>query len=77
MSVRVVTIAIFVGIFVLATLRNIHLGVAMFAAAVGIGLWLGGVSMDDIIGGFPISLFVLWVGVTYFSPSPRQMTLSI
>ena len=66
MELQVLAIAIFVGIFVLATLRNIHLGVIMFAAAAGVGLWLGGMSMDDIIAGFPISLLVLLAGVTYF-----------
>ncbi|WP_152345904.1 SLC13 family permease [Brevibacterium sp. CFH 10365] len=66
MELQVLAIAIFVGIFVLATLRNIHLGVIMFAAAAGVGLWLGGMTMDDIIAGFPISLLVLLAGVTYF-----------
>lgn len=66
MEIQVVAIGIFIGIFVLATLRNIHLGVIMFAAAAGVGLWLGGMSMDDIVGGFPISLLVLLAGVTYF-----------
>ena len=66
MELQVLAIAIFVGIFVLATLRNVHLGVIMFAAAAGVGLWLGGMTMDDIVAGFPISLLVLLAGVTYF-----------
>lgn len=38
----------------------------MFAAAAGVGIWLAGMEMDAVIAGFPISILVLLVGVTYF-----------
>jgi di/tricarboxylate transporter len=59
-------IAIFVAVFAIATLRNIHLGVLMLPAAVAVGIWLAGMPIRDILAGFPINILVLIAGVTYF-----------
>ena len=59
-------IAIFVAVFAIATLRNIHLGVLMVPAAVAVGVWLAGMPVRDILAGFPINILVLIAGVTYF-----------
>jgi di/tricarboxylate transporter len=59
-------IAIFVAVFAIATLRNIHLGVLMVPAAVAVGVWLAGMPIRDILAGFPINILVLIAGVTYF-----------
>ena len=59
-------IAIFVAVFAIATLRNIHLGVLMLPAAVAVGVWLAGMPVRDILAGFPINILVLIAGVTYF-----------
>ena len=59
-------IAIFIGLFAVATLRNIHLGVLMFPAACAVGIWLAGMSLRDIVAGFPVNILVLLAGVTYF-----------
>ncbi|WP_411733192.1 SLC13 family permease [Paeniglutamicibacter sp.] len=66
MSSQIIALLIFVGIFALATLRKVHLGVIMFAAAAGVGIWLADLEMKQVIGGFPVSILVLLVGVTYF-----------
>ena len=66
MTLPVTAIAIFIATFALATLRNVHLGVAMFAAACGVGVWMAGMSLGDVVGGFPVSIMVLLAGVTYF-----------
>jgi di/tricarboxylate transporter len=58
-------IAIFVGVFAIATLRNIHLGVLMLPAACAVGVWLAGMSLRDILAGFPVGILVLIAGVTY------------
>lgn len=63
---QVLALSIFVGIFAIATLRKVHLGVIMFAAAAGIGIWLADMKLSEVIDGFPISILVLLVGVTYF-----------
>jgi di/tricarboxylate transporter len=59
-------IAIFVTVFAVATIRNIHLGVLMLPAAVAVGVWLAGMPVGDILDGFPINILVLIAGVTYF-----------
>jgi di/tricarboxylate transporter len=63
---QIAALAIFVGVFVLATLRKVHIGVLMFAAAAGVGIWMAGMSIDKVVAGFPIGILVLLVGVTYF-----------
>lgn len=59
-------IAIFIGLFAVATLRNIHLGVLMLPAACAVGVWLAGMPLRDIVAGFPLNILVLLAGVTYF-----------
>lgn len=63
---QVMALLLFVGVFVLATLRKVHLGVIMFAAAAGVGIWMAGMDMKEVVAGFPISILVLLAGVTYF-----------
>lgn len=59
-------LAIFVAVFVVAAVRQVHVGVAMFAAACGVGVVLAGLPLRTVVGGFPVSLMVLLAGVTYF-----------
>ncbi len=59
-------ISIFVAVFAIATFRNIHLGVLMLPAAAAVGVWLAGMSLRDVIAGFPVNILVLVAGVTYF-----------
>ena len=59
-------IAIFIGLFAVATLRHIHLGVLMLPAACAVGVWLAGMPLRDIVAGFPVNILVLLAGVTYF-----------
>ena len=58
-------IAIFVAVFAIATFRNIHLGVLMLPAACAVGVWLAGMSLRDIVAGFPVGILVLIAGITY------------
>lgn len=66
MSVQLLALGIFVAVFAIASIRQVHLGILMFAAACGVGLSLAGMPLRDIVGGFPLSIMVLLVGVTYF-----------
>lgn len=61
-----IAIAIFVAVFAIATLRNIHLGVLMIPAAVAVGVWMADMPVPDVLAGFPMDIFVLIAGVTYF-----------
>ncbi len=63
---RLAALIIFVGVFALAAIRNVHTGVSMFAAACAVGVWMAGLPLKTVIAGFPISLMVLLAGVTYF-----------
>jgi di/tricarboxylate transporter len=62
----VLAIAIFIAVFAIATLRDVHLGILMFPAACAAGVLLAGMPLRDVVGGFPISIMILLVGVTYF-----------
>ena len=62
----ILALAIFIAVFVIATLRNVHLGILMFPAACGVGVLLAGMPLRDVVGGFPVSIMVLLAGVTYF-----------
>ena len=59
-------ISIFVAVFAIATLRNIHLGVLMLPAAVGVGVVVAGMPVTDILTGFPVHVMILIAGVTFF-----------
>jgi di/tricarboxylate transporter len=62
----VLAIAIFVAVFAIATLRNVHLGILMFPAACAAGVLLAGMPLREVVGGFPVSIMILLAGVTYF-----------
>ena len=66
MLIQLTAIGIFIAIFAIAALRKVHLGITMFAAACGVGVWLAKMPLKDVVGGFPINIMILLVGVTYF-----------
>jgi di/tricarboxylate transporter len=66
MLLQLTAISIFIAIFVIATLRKVHLGIPMLAAACGVGVWLARMPLKDVMAGFPISIMILLAGVTYF-----------
>jgi len=65
MPLQVAAILIFVAVFAVATLRDVHLGILMFPAACAVGVWMAGMPLREVLGGFPVSIMVLLVGVTY------------
>jgi di/tricarboxylate transporter len=64
-SPELFSILVLVVMFVVGTALPINLGVMGFVAAFIVGTLLGGLSAEDIFGGFPANLFVLLAGVTY------------
>jgi di/tricarboxylate transporter len=66
MGLQIANLVLFAAIFFVATVRNVHIGVLMFAAACGAGIWLADMALKEVIAGFPINIMVLLVGVTYF-----------
>ncbi|MFC7640696.1 SLC13 family permease [Streptosporangium lutulentum] len=51
--------------FVIATLLPVNMGAIAFAAAFLVGVYVAGLSADDIFAGFPGDLFLTLVGITY------------
>ena len=64
--VPISAIVVFIAVFAIATLRKVHLGVLMLPAACGVGVALAGMSVREVVVGFPVSIMVLLTGVTYF-----------
>ncbi|MEV6637762.1 SLC13 family permease [Actinoplanes sp. NPDC051470] len=65
MSPELISILVLVVVFVIATTRSINMGALAFAAAFGVGTLVADMETDDIFEGFPGSLFVVLVGVTF------------
>lgn len=66
MTVQLIALAIFIGVFAVAAYRNVNIGIVMFPFAAAVGMWLADLALEDVIAGFPLSILVLLVGVTYF-----------
>lgn len=75
MGPEIVSIIVLVVMFVVATTMPVNLGALGLVAAVGVGVGMLGMSLDEVVlgvpdgdeitGGFPGDLFVLLVGLTY------------
>jgi len=65
MSVQLISIAVLVAVFVVSTVFNVHMGALALVATFIVGVGLAGLPEDDILGGFPVGLFVILVGVTF------------
>ncbi|WP_395310770.1 SLC13 family permease [Mycobacterium sp. AMU20-3851] len=66
MTAQLIALGIFIAVFAIAAMRNVNIGIVMFPVACVVGLWLAGLSLNEVIAGFPLSILVLLVGVTYF-----------
>lgn len=65
MPVEVIPILALVVMFVAATVLPVNMGALGFVAAFFVGTMAVGMDADKIIGGFPSSLFLTLVGITY------------
>ena len=63
---QLLALAIFIAVFAIAAVRNVNIGIAMFPVACVVGIWIADIALDDVVAGFPLSILVLLVGVTYF-----------
>lgn len=66
MTTQLIAIGIFIAVFAVAAKRNVNIGIVMFPFAAVVGLWLADLALEDVVAGFPLSILVLLVGVTYF-----------
>lgn len=66
MTAQIIALAIFIALFAVGAIRGVHIGVLMFAGAAGTALLLTDMPLEDVVGGFPLSIMVLLAGVTLF-----------
>lgn len=66
MTAPILALVLFVAVFALATLHGVHLGLLMFVTACLAGPVLAGMTLREVMAGFPVGIFVLVVGVTWF-----------
>ncbi|WP_207922262.1 SLC13 family permease [Saccharopolyspora terrae] len=78
MSAEMISIGALGVMFVVATLLPINIGILAFIGAFVVGTASLGLTEDEIFEGFPVSLFVTIVGVTYlFSVAQRNGTIDL
>lgn len=65
MSLEILSIIVFVAVFLTATVVSINMGVLALIAAFVLGTAALGLSAEEIFAGFPGDLFVTLVGVTF------------
>ncbi|MCY7399751.1 MAG: hypothetical protein LH477_02105 [Nocardioides sp.] len=65
MSHEIISLAVLVIVFLVATVRGVNMGALALVASFIVGLAVYDATTDDILAGFPSGLFVILVGVTY------------
>ena len=61
----VIALGVLVLVFLVATVRSINMGALALVAAAVVGVTVFDVGPAEVVGGFPATLFVILVGVTY------------
>ncbi len=65
MSHELISLAVLVIVFLIATVRGVNMGALALVASFIVGLSVYDATVDDVLAGFPADLFVILVGVTY------------
>jgi di/tricarboxylate transporter len=65
MSAEVIALAVLALVFLVATVRSVNMGALALVAAAVVGTVVYNVDVKEVLTGFPGSLFVILVGVTY------------
>lgn len=65
MSTELISLAVLVVVFLVATVRGVNMGALALVGAFVVGLAVYDLDADGVLAGFPSSLFVILVGVTY------------
>jgi di/tricarboxylate transporter len=78
MSSQIIAILVLGGMFVIATVLPINIGILALVASFVVGTFVFGLEDNEIFEGFPVSLFVTVVGVTYlFSVAKLNGTIDL
>ncbi|MDR0482897.1 MAG: hypothetical protein LBH13_07070 [Cellulomonadaceae bacterium] len=65
MTPEIIAIIVLAALFIVSTIRDVHLGVACAAAAWLVGVFVFDATVPEIAAGFPADLFITLVGVTF------------
>jgi di/tricarboxylate transporter len=65
MSHELISLAVLVVVFLIATVRGVNMGALALVASFVVGLAVYDATTEDVLAGFPSGLFVILVGVTY------------
>jgi di/tricarboxylate transporter len=78
MSSQIIAILVLGGMFVIATVLPINIGILALVASFVVGTFAFGLEDKEIFEGFPVSLFITVVGVTYlFSVAKLNGTIDL
>lgn len=78
MSPQLLSILVLAGMFVVATMLPINIGILALVASFVVGTFALGLDEKEIFEGFPVSLFITVVGVTYlFSVAKLNGTIDL
>ncbi|MFD4781818.1 SLC13 family permease [Rhodococcus qingshengii] len=69
---NVIALSVLVLVFVISTVRSVNMGALALVAAFVVGTLVFTVDTSEILDGFPASLFVILVGVTYLFALARN-----
>jgi di/tricarboxylate transporter len=64
MAAQIIALLLLAAAFLIATIRPVHLGALSLAAALAVGTGIAGYTVKDILGGFPVDILLLLLGVT-------------
>lgn len=78
MSAQIIAILVLGAMFVVATMLPINIGILALVASFLVGTFVFGLDDAEIFAGFPVSLFITVVGVTYlFSVAKLNGTIDL
>lgn len=72
MSLEVLTIIVLALLFIIGTARNLNMGVLGLVAAFGVGMLGLGLTLKEILAGFPVDLFLALMGLTFLFGFAQQ-----
>ncbi|GAA3535482.1 SLC13 family permease [Nonomuraea rosea] len=72
MSVEIIALIVFAGVFAVSAIRNVHMGALALVAAFIIGIGFVGEGLDEILEAFPVDTLLILLGITYLFGMARE-----
>jgi Na+/H+ antiporter NhaD/arsenite permease-like protein len=71
-SVEIIALIVFAGVFAVSAIRNVHMGALALVAAFIIGIGFVGEGLDEILEAFPVDTLLILLGITYLFGMARE-----